>query len=131
MSEPKDIEAVTTRTIKDKIVSFGKYKDKKKYFSEIIKEDAEYRNEFVSEYKDMRDFYNYVIQSDIYQSYIQGQKEERRKQKTLEKKAIVNKTKEEKKYETNILKQVKKIKKCSSPKKTDLDTFEPTHGLPE
>jgi hypothetical protein len=62
---PKDLVVEgRPRIIKDKPITFGKYADQNKLFSDIVESDFSYCLDLVKDFKNYRDFYNYIMESD-------------------------------------------------------------------
>ena len=52
------------RIIKDKQITFGKYIGQNRFFSNIVASDFNYCLDLVKDFKNYRDFYNYIMESD-------------------------------------------------------------------
>jgi hypothetical protein len=77
MAEPKDlIVPGREKIVRDKLVTFGKYKDQNKLFSDITASDFDYCLEIVKDFKNMRDFYAYIMESDEMIAYEEHQEHE-------------------------------------------------------
>ena len=62
---PKDLVVEgRPRIIKDKQIVFGKYAGQNKFFSDIVASDFSYCLDLVKDFKNYRDFYNYIMESD-------------------------------------------------------------------
>jgi len=62
---PKDLVVEgRPRIIKDKQITFGKYAGQNKFFSDIVASDFSYCLDLVKDFKNYRDFYNYIMESD-------------------------------------------------------------------
>ena len=70
MSDPKDLVVEgKPRVIKDKEILYGKYAGKQKRFSDVVESDFEYCLELVRDFKNMKEFYQYIIETDKYLDY--------------------------------------------------------------
>jgi len=77
MAEPKDLVVeARPRVIKDKHISFGKYDGQNKLFSDVVASDFNYCLDLVKDFKNYKDFYNYIMESDEMIDYEERQEEE-------------------------------------------------------
>jgi hypothetical protein len=77
MAEPKDLVVESKpRVIKDKLITFGKYANQNKLFSDIVVSDFTYCLDLVKDFKNYRDFHNYIMESDQMIEYEEKLEEE-------------------------------------------------------
>ena len=80
--EPKDLVVEgRPRVIKDKVITFGKYANQDKYFSDVVSSDFNYCLDLVKDFKNYRDFFNYIMESDEMIEYEDKQEAEEQKNK--------------------------------------------------